>query len=171
MMQVDQYLPPHTPALPHLKELRLTTTNNVAEFPDSVARVLMRLTSLILTDNAFPGIPESLTLITTLEKLDLSGNQRFQLHIDDIKILSGMPCLKALDISHACYDFSSQGLSQESVKILGMIEERFPGLSIQSNHSSEQEKIDAQNSMLNMMMAMSTVFQDDEQDEDDIVGM
>ena len=133
-MQVEQYLPPLTPALPYIQDLQIIATDRVQVFPDSVAGGLRSLTSLSLSGNSFARIPTNLTMITTLQKLDLSQNKSLELHIQDLDTLSGLPYLQVLDIRKTDIFFS-----QESVEILRTIGERFPALHVVSNHQSREE--------------------------------
>jgi hypothetical protein len=138
LRQVDEYLPADTPALPHPRELRLLTTNNVNVLPASVGGALKRLTLLDLANNKFARIPASVSQITTLHSLDLSYNSPLQLEGSDIATIAALPCLQALKIHMENFPFGfSCGLSPG---ILSAIKEQFPRLSVHSDH--ELEKVD-----------------------------
>jgi Leucine-rich repeat (LRR) protein len=71
-----QMIPPVKPFLGSLEVLQLVYME-IDAFPSSLAATFERLTELKLSHNHFTQLPSSLTLITTLQSLDMSYNDSY----------------------------------------------------------------------------------------------
>jgi hypothetical protein len=83
-------------ALPLLKELSMWNSG-LRSLPDSMSS-LKHLTSLCLSRNEFTRLPILLTEITTLQFLDMSGNDGLQLRHKDVRTLRALPDLRNLSL-------------------------------------------------------------------------
>jgi Leucine-rich repeat (LRR) protein len=96
-LQVDNFLPGITPALPNLRHLQLVGLR-LQEFLATLAYVLTSLTSLDLSDNSFRRLPAAISQMTALEELKLCGLPILVLHPSDVEIIAALPHLKGVSI-------------------------------------------------------------------------
>jgi len=113
-------LPPAMPVLGYLKALKLEHMEFDA-FPASLAASLRSLTELKLGHNHFTQLPGAVTLMTTLQTLDMSYNQSLQLSDSDALVLAALPLLQSVD-------FSMERRFFESVAIPSAIKSQMPHL-------------------------------------------
>uniref|UniRef100_A0A3Q3X7W9 Uncharacterized protein n=1 Tax=Mola mola TaxID=94237 RepID=A0A3Q3X7W9_MOLML len=86
-----------------LRELDLRG-NVLTKLPDAVAQ-MEHLTCINLANNSFSIFPEKLTVIATLERINLEGNTITEIPVDK---LSDMPALKWLNVKSNPLDSNTQ---------------------------------------------------------------
>jgi len=87
-------------------------------FPASLAASLWRLTELKLGHNNFTQLPAALTLMTTLQILDMSYNEQLQLADSDALVLAALPHLQSVDFSMEPRFFELSLAVPKSIKLL-----------------------------------------------------
>jgi Leucine-rich repeat (LRR) protein len=121
-------LPSATPALQYLEVLQLGTAGN-QEFPASVARALKRLTSLNLSGNKFARLPAALSIITTLQDINMIANRELQLMDSDLDTLTALSRLRILSLGRNFLKHSPGNL-EANVAVLIAIGRRLPQLEL-----------------------------------------
>jgi hypothetical protein len=91
--------------------------------------ILQRLVSLDLTDNSFTCIPTAIIKITTLQSLNLSGNDNLQLEYRDENILAELPYLQDLILGIG-FETTPDRWSFQSMRIVISLSRAFPDLDI-----------------------------------------
>ncbi|KAM0044601.1 putative P-loop containing nucleoside triphosphate hydrolase, leucine-rich repeat domain superfamily [Helianthus debilis subsp. tardiflorus] len=86
-------LPDYEPDLPHLDTF-LIQMNELSNVPDEFFRGMKELKVLDMRGNNISSLPQSLTQLTMLRLLDLSGNRS----LCEISLLGGLSCLEILKL-------------------------------------------------------------------------
>lgn len=128
-VQVDEYFLPGTLALPSLRSL-IVVSGHLQDLPPSVAREMKSLTHLCLRGNKFARIPAAASMITTLQRLDLSFNADLQLEHSDVDLLSELPCLQHLRLAKKEIPSEQAGWSQRSTGVLIALKGSIPHLDL-----------------------------------------
>jgi len=87
-------------------------------FPASLAASLWRLTELKLGHNQFTRLPPALTLMTTLQILDMSYNEQLQLANSDALVLAALPLLQSVNFLMEPRFFELKFAVPKSIKTL-----------------------------------------------------
>lgn len=82
----------------------------LTELPPSVAGALSQLTSLSWSYSHITGIPPALSLITTLQDLDLSNNPHLEFDADSFDHLAPLVHLTRLDLDGSCLCSSARDM-------------------------------------------------------------
>jgi hypothetical protein len=122
VLQVEKFIPLHTPALPYLRSLKLEDMR-LSRFPPRLAAELQQLTHLSL---ACTRLPTAVTQITTLRTLNLSWNKDLQLERSDLNVLAALPHMRRLAVTIPRKDRLAARKYEGVVKAIG---KRFPTLS------------------------------------------
>ncbi len=127
-LQVYDFLDLDIPALPNLHTLKLSHMK-LSTLSDPLASRLNQLMVLDLSCNSFVRFPESVALIPTLQKLDLSENRELQLEMGNIHTLAGLTSLTLLDLEKD--KFLSAHWTDASMHALFHISRKVPWLLVQ----------------------------------------
>lgn len=129
-LQVEVYLPPTTPAFPHLTRLELVDME-LKTFSSDVAAALKSLVELNLGNNSFARIPPAVSQITTLKMISLFCNPPLQLKRTDEAVIAALPSLKWLSVGKIGTSIEDAGsFTRTSVAVMRKIKARFPDLEI-----------------------------------------
>lgn len=115
---------PTTPALPHLRMMRLVGMRLINNFPASIAGALKRLENLDLSCTDLTQLPPALSQITTLRCLDLSYNENLMLQYRDSHTLAAFPHLQRLRLETE----ATAGMSSVLADILRALQRMRPQL-------------------------------------------
>jgi len=128
ILQVEVYLPPTTPAFPHMTRLELVDME-LTTFSSDVAAALKCLVELNLGNNSFARIPPAVSQITTLKLISLFCNPPLQLKRTDEAVIAALPSLKWLSVGKIV-PYNDAGFSRTSVAVMKNIRARFPHLEL-----------------------------------------
>ena len=105
-LQMEKLLPPSLPALVHLRSLELHGCSRFEKLPASVAQRLASLTSFTWRFSQLTEIPPALSLITSLQELDLSENYHMELGPDSAIPLLALDHMTLLNLNNSTFNSS-----------------------------------------------------------------
>jgi len=104
----------------------------IADFPAAVAKSLKQLTLLDLSQSSFMGIPASISLITTLQILNLANNNDIHLVHNDVNILAALPHLRSIELQK---EEGNSGWSNNDMSVARELLKRLPRLEVWFLHT------------------------------------